>query len=494
MAEPAAKPRAVGSRSALLLDGVIELMSAEGGLDEIADSLADLVCSLTQADGSAVSRVEADAVAYIAAAGKLAGIEGRRNPRDGSLAGIAIATTSPQLSVDTATDTRVNREVCERFGIRSMAILPIREANYTLASVMIVASEPGGITAEDVEFLAPLIRAVAAKLARAAIDDARSTRLEMLEDVTGSSRAVLLAEDPGQYLVEAVARVADAPHVYLLMPSGPDALVVTKSIGHSLIGEVVANDDSTVTGTVFRSGRPRVITDWSKGASARPEVVAAILAAGGDISRSAAYIPLATSEGPVGVVAALMREPITATNASLLGLLGLLAAEAGVAIVRDSLRRTLADQARTDPLTGLANRRVWDERLEVEIARAKRGAPLAVGVLDVDFFKRYNDEHGHPAGDAFLREVSAAWVSAIRPGDLVARLGGEEFGILLPSTDLESAEVVGCRLGGAVPHGETVSIGLTMYVVGEGADELMQRADEGLYAAKAAGRNRTVSR
>ncbi|HEY1488334.1 MAG TPA: GGDEF domain-containing protein, partial [Micromonosporaceae bacterium] len=178
----------------------------------------------------------------------------------------------------------------------------------------------------------------------------------------------------------------------------------------------------------------------------------------------------------------------------LLGLLRLLAAEAGIAITREDLRRSLADQARKDPLTGLGNRRVWTERLDFEIARSRRAdAPLAIALLDLDFFKRFNDSYGHPAGDELLRRAAAAWLATVRPTDLLARLGGEEFGVILPGADGETAAGVLNRLRGVVPSDQSVSIGVTLYVPGEDADRTMHRADQALYAAKAAGRDQVVA-
>jgi diguanylate cyclase (GGDEF)-like protein len=188
-----------------------------------------------------------------------------------------------------------------------------------------------------------------------------------------------------------------------------------------------------------------------------------------------------------------MSEPITGNNAELLGLLQLLAAGAGVALTRDVLRRTLADQARTDVLTGLSNRRVWAERMQFELARAQRtGSPFVVALLDLDLFKRYNDSFGHLAGDELLQQAAVAWGAALRPTDLLARLGGEEFGVLLPDTTVEAATRVMERLGLVVPAGQTVSAGMTLHGPDEDTFVVMQRADQALYAAKSAGRDQVV--
>jgi diguanylate cyclase (GGDEF)-like protein len=149
--------------------------------------------------------------------------------------------------------------------------------------------------------------------------------------------------------------------------------------------------------------------------------------------------------------------------------------------------------ARTDPLTGLANRRSWDESLSREVARAHRtSSPVSVAMLDMDHFKRFNDSHGHQAGDRLLREAAAAWNAEARQGiDLLARLGGEEFGVLLPGADLDSATGMVERLRRATPDGITASAGVASWDRSESPAELLARADAALYEAKEFGRDRT---
>jgi diguanylate cyclase (GGDEF)-like protein len=483
------------SPTSRLLEAVIELMSAQGGLYELAPVLAELACSVVNADGAAVAVVDGSETHWIAGTGLMAAFVGLRNPRDASLAGIVIATGTAQVSPDTMVDTRVDSGACQRIGIGSMAILPIRQASHTYALLMLASAGQGEVSNADVELVAPLLRAATVKLAQASTAEVAAAQISLLQDVTATSREVLLADDPGQLLVEAVARITDASHAYLMMPCDEHTLTVTRYFGHSLLGETSPSDETSLSGSAYSSGRPKVIADWTKHPAARPEIIAAIESGHDSAARSAAYIPLMTPDGAIGVVAALMREPITASNAYLLGLLQLLAAEAGVAITRDTLRRSLADQARTDALTGLANRRVWGERMNLEVARAKRSrAPFAVALLDLDFFKRFNDTRGHLAGDELLRQAAIAWSGTLRPTDLIARLGGEEFGVILPDTSAEAAITVLQRLGSVVPAEQTVSAGVTMHQANEDSFVVMQRADEALYAAKSAGRDQVVYR
>jgi diguanylate cyclase (GGDEF)-like protein len=250
-----------------------------------------------------------------------------------------------------------------------------------------------------------------------------------------------------------------------------------------------------LSGSAFVTGRTQIVADWGSHPKVTSRAVETMADAGVLDSRAGIFVPLETPDGPAGVLTVFLPTLLTAADAALLGLVQLLAAEAGLAITRAEMSRLLAAQARTDPLTGLANRRVWCERFDVERERASRsGEPLAVAMLDLDHFKAFNDRFGHPAGDDMLCQVAQAWTSVIRPTDVLARLGGEEFGILLVDTDLETADAVMERLRAAVPLDQTVSIGFVLWAADETADDAMRRADEALYAAKAAGRDCVVSR
>ena len=156
--------------------------------------------------------------------------------------------------------------------------------------------------------------------------------------------------------------------------------------------------------------------------------------------------------------------------------------------------RQVRELSRTDELTGLPNRRAWNDELPRALEHARRdGAPLAVALLDLDHFKMFNDSYGHPAGDRLLKEASAAWHGALRQGDTVARWGGEEFVVLLPGADAEVAREVLGRALARTPLGQTFSAGVAQWDGTETSEDLLQRADAGLYAAKAAGRNQIAA-
>jgi diguanylate cyclase (GGDEF)-like protein len=116
-----------------------------------------------------------------------------------------------------------------------------------------------------------------------------------------------------------------------------------------------------------------------------------------------------------------------------------------------------------------------------------------MALLDLDHFKVFNDTHGHPAGDALLRDVAQAWSSQLRVTDLLARYGGEEFAVVLPNCDVEAARHLLERLLGSVPDGASASAGVAAWDGQESAEALLARADVALYAAKEAGRNRVTT-
>ncbi|MGH2899685.1 MAG: sensor domain-containing diguanylate cyclase, partial [Solirubrobacteraceae bacterium] len=163
----------------------------------------------------------------------------------------------------------------------------------------------------------------------------------------------------------------------------------------------------------------------------------------------------------------------------------------GNELERRDLVRRLSIDARTDALTGMANRRAWEEELPSALRRAERlGHSLSVVLIDIDHFKDFNDRHGHPAGDAALREIGVRWRSQTRDIDLLARIGGEEFGLLLPGWSPESAVESVDRLRASLPGGLTASAGVVAWALPLTPEQFIAEADRALYRAKADGRDR----
>ena len=175
----------------------------------------------------------------------------------------------------------------------------------------------------------------------------------------------------------------------------------------------------------------------------------------------------------------------------------------------DGLRQSLGEareQAETDSLTAIANRKRFDQTIRKAIAdTVEREEPLTLLMVDIDHFKRFNDTHGHQVGDQVLRLVARTLTDCVREGDLPARYGGEEFAVILPRTDLKAARPIAERIRttlaarkivrrttGEGLGGITISIGAALHRPGETQAALIARADSALYAAKRQGRNRLV--
>ncbi|QFU00137.1 putative diguanylate cyclase YdaM [Halomonas sp. THAF5a] len=167
---------------------------------------------------------------------------------------------------------------------------------------------------------------------------------------------------------------------------------------------------------------------------------------------------------------------------------------------RKRMEDELARQATRDHLTGVCNRRAFDAALQEAVWRAEAsGERFSLLIFDIDHFKRINDRHGHDTGDAILKQLAARVADNLRSTDLLARWGGEEFTILLPDTRRRGTQTFAERLRGQIAemrlHGlrVTISMGLTEYRPGDDMDSMLARADEALYRAKSAGRNRVVA-
>jgi diguanylate cyclase (GGDEF)-like protein len=175
----------------------------------------------------------------------------------------------------------------------------------------------------------------------------------------------------------------------------------------------------------------------------------------------------------------------------------LFAGQASIALRNAETLRAVATRAETDALTGLRNRGAFDDRLKALVADFSV-QPMVLVMLDLDGFKRYNDVHGHPAGDALLQSAGRAIAAAVRDGDLCFRYGGDEFALLMPRTDEEIGRQIAERVRLAIegvdpsgPSGVTASVGLaTLPRDADAADTLVARTDSALYRAKDSGGNR----
>jgi diguanylate cyclase (GGDEF)-like protein len=238
----------------------------------------------------------------------------------------------------------------------------------------------------------------------------------------------------------------------------------------------------------FSSGEVSLPAPGKETLARAPEFLGAVLAPAAGI-----WQPVMRDGAPVAVIAFYWRDAGGATSDALVTLTSLLAGEAAATLERVGLLARLEAMARTDDLTGLPNRRAWQEELPREVSRARRSEQdLCVAMLDLDHFKRFNDERGHQAGDRFLKTAAGAWSNVLRETDLLARYGGEEFALALPDCPPAKALAVVERIRHVTPDGETLSAGVAFWNGEESADDLLGRADAALYEAKARGRNQAV--
>jgi diguanylate cyclase (GGDEF)-like protein len=303
-----------------------------------------------------------------------------------------------------------------------------------------------------------LARTTDAKVARQIICSAACT-------VTGASFAKLMERSPDGDLVMTASHGLDG---------GPP---VTVSLGAEASG----------AGAVFLSKKPLFVEDVRGDDRISQRVVMAT----GSVSMH--FEPVLRNEESVAVLVVGWNHQVDGSS-RIAASMRMLAAETAMTLERSDLLARLEEVARTDDLTGLRNRRGWEEELPRELARAKRHkTPLCVAMLDLDFFKNYNDQRGHQAGDRLLKQSASAWERELRESDILARYGGEEFSVALPGCRLENAKDIVERLRAVMPGDQTVSAGVVCWNGRETAEELVGRADAALYEAKRMGRDCLVA-
>ena len=281
---------------------------------------------------------------------------------------------------------------------------------------------------------------------------------------------------------EAAKSIGNASFALLYEPTGvAGTLRTTAMAGIDIEALEITSEQSTAAGRAFAS---RCSFLWREGDA--PQTINHDMWDTVGRPASILFEPVFRGEEPVGVLVVGWAQTIRA-GGSRSTMITLLAHEIATAIKRADLLSQLADLASTDDLTGLPNRRAWETNLSQAIIERER---FVLTMLDLDHFKTFNDTQGHPAGDRLLKETAAAWREELRAGDFLARIGGEEFALLLPECATADALAVVERLRRQVPYEQTCSAGVVIHEPGESSDTLMARVDEALYAAKAAGRDR----
>jgi diguanylate cyclase (GGDEF)-like protein len=308
------------------------------------------------------------------------------------------------------------------------------------------------------------------------------SREQMLVQVNDLVRRLSRGTEARVDVCEAARTIGEACMAVLYEPvRGAGTMRSTAIVGPDAEPIEISLRERNAVTECFLSGKPNLIDD-----SAEEQVGSIDLWEAAGRPQSLLYEPLMIGAETLGVLVVgwPARIRYEGTRASLVALL---AHEAAAVIDRADTLRKLRDMASTDPLTGLPNRRAWDTHLDRSL---HQGQPVTIAMLDFDHFKAFNDAFGHPAGDRLLKETAASWREQLRADDMLARLGGEEFGLLLPGCERGAAVEVIERLRHLVREGQTCSAGFAEHREGESADEVLARADAALYEAKAAGRDR----
>lgn len=445
---------------------------------------------LTRASGVVFEMVEVGEMVYRAATGSIAPYIGMRLEMQHSLSGLCIQSREVLHCNDTETDPRVNRAACRKINARSMVVAPLFNAGSPVGVLKILAAEPNAFNERDIQTLQLMAGLLGASIGHQADYE---TNRRLLEGRTEALDALKSEIEHRSKVEEAIKD--NEWRTRMIIESSYDAFVAINAHG--------------------------VITSWNQQAEtifgwSRQEAIGTVL---GDLviperyraaHRAGMQRFLATGEG------AVLNKPI-----ELVGLrrggeefpveLTIRALEYQdevefCAFLRDITERKKTEQkllqfSLTDALTDLPNRSMFDARLNEAIKRTWRvHAPLALLYLDIDGLKVINDTYGYPVGDGLLRALAHRLRDCIRATDTLARIGGDEFAIILEgpihSTDTEAvaAKIIDSRqqtmLVDHITLDFTTSIGIAYYKEGMTAEQLVHEAEQAMYRAKKAERNR----
>ncbi|MFQ5585650.1 MAG: diguanylate cyclase [Thermodesulfobacteriota bacterium] len=329
--------------------------------------------------------------------------------------------------------------------------------------------------------------------------------LELLQDIYQSIAPVLDRKDLYDTILNKSAELVGAEQGSLMMLDGKDktlAVKATKGIDKRILEKVKVKVGEGISGTVIEKGIAIIVKDIESELSARKSRPR--YKTGSFVS-----LPLKVESRTVGVINISDKITGEVFSEDDLQLLQSFACYASIALERGAYYRMSEELKKisvTDALTGLLNRRYFQERLFEEVERSKRqNKPFTLFIIDIDDFKAFNDRYGHLAGDEALKRVAHAIRDAVRSIDVVSRLGGEEFSAILPYTTKTAAYVIAERIrrgveevrfmGENIPPDQwlSISLGVAEFPVDANTiDELIDKADKAMYLAKARGKNRVI--
>ena len=385
-------------------------------------------------------------------------------------------------------------EMHRRLGGSSYLAVPLELSDGArVGSLAAIAPEAGRFRTDDEQLFGLLARVLALELVRESNErDVRRMEDSLRDHARGMGalgrvvRELAAGVDARRAVCRAAGEMAGAPVAFLLEPSGRE-FISTAMHGVDM-APVTIQPRTESTGRGFTARDTYFVAD----ARTHPALAAPLVEATG--ARSALFEPVLRDGQVCGVLIVVWQLAIAAVPEGAAGMLRLLAAQAAVAIEHAGLRARMESLSLTDPLTGVASRRVFEEELPRELARARRGDhPVTAAVLDLDHLASFNMLRGEREGDRLIKEAAALWRGELREVDTLARMSGATFGLILPNCGLSDAVDVLDRVRARTPRGQTASAGVARWDGEEPSELLKLRCEDALRAAKQAGRNVTLA-
>lgn len=497
------------------LAGLAELdLVSSGSVESVLDAVSEAATALLPTScGASVILWNAASSTYEMAASTVPG-QGRTTPlnevrSEGGATRWVLDNEAPLIVEDVSQHELATNRMLVDFGIAAFVAVPILGFDRRFGVLYGLDSQVRAYTQSDVDFMTLLAKRAASALHAAAL-------LAEVREQSNEYQSLVYQLRQERRRAEATARLAN-----LLISndlSGKTLEIVMDTVAQALSADrvVLATLDREAKAVVHRvagGSEKRLMIDESfeqlmagPSGEALDGNIAVSGSYGGEDSNEQVgeaaspsaspftVVPLPPMSGIVGTLTLMRREGRPQFSSQELRLGQVAAAQIGAAIDRSVLFRRVEQLAVTDALTGVANRRRFIDEAEVMLERAKRaGSKLSLLMMDIDQFKEINDKLGHGVGDAVLKVVAETCTEASRSSDVVARIGGDEFAIILPEATMGGVEAVGRRiherlaLSDVIATPVTVSIGGAQSVPVDTVDTLLERADAAMYEAKAHG-------
>jgi diguanylate cyclase (GGDEF)-like protein len=390
--------------------------------------------------------------------------------------------------------------------IGTLLAVPVRTAGVVRGALVVDKLEVQALGGDEpalAQSFAALVAEAMGQLRAAASREDVGTEFKAVYDV---SRQIANLTDPTAIRVRLLSCARElVPHdgaAVVMADKAQTRYTVENAEGWAMEyqGREVGMLERTWTAWLLKSDEASLLMDDLQGGRDRMQVL--VLDEGSARSESLLAVALRTQQKTIGAL--MLTGPRGTFDSASQRVLSIVANQAAAALHAGELIKHNHDAAIHDALTGLHNRRAFNEQLDRTVAREDRqGGHFALLLLDIDRFKKLNDTYGHPAGDAALRHTAQLLTRHLRKADLPARFGGEEFAVILPATERAGAQILAEKVRSEIESGRlvydgarlnvTVSIGVAIWPEdGRDAASLVASADRGLYAAKEGGRNRVV--